>query len=56
MRAFAREWTRAEACLKCHGLPLQEWSDALERRLKDCHLFALELPDGFVGTLALARS
>lgn len=54
--AFANEWTRAEACLKCHGMPLQEWAPALERRLKGCQLFALDLPSGYMGTLASLSS
>lgn len=54
--AFAREWTRLEAFLKCHGLPLQEWCPALERKLMRCRFFQLDLPEGFVGTLATACS
>lgn len=51
--AFARAWTRLEASLKCHGLQMQEWSAALEQKLLRCRLFELELPPGFIGTLAL---
>jgi 4'-phosphopantetheinyl transferase len=54
--AFANEWTRAEACLKCHGMQLQEWAPALERRLMRCRLFALDLPSGFIGMLATLSS
>jgi 4'-phosphopantetheinyl transferase len=54
--AFAREWTRFEACLKCHGLPLQEWYPALEHKLMRCRFFDLDLPDGFIGALATGCS
>jgi 4'-phosphopantetheinyl transferase len=50
--AFANEWTRAEACLKCHSMQLQEWTPALERSYMSCKLFVLDLPSGFIGTLA----
>ena len=52
-RAFAREWTRFEASLKCLTMPLQEWSPALEHELMRCRLFDLDLPDGFIGSLAV---
>lgn len=52
VRAFAREWTRFEASLKCLAMPLQEWSPALEHELMRCRLFDLDLPDGFIGSLA----
>jgi 4'-phosphopantetheinyl transferase len=52
--SFAQEWTRLEACLKCKSLPLQEWSPALQHDLLRCRMFDLELPEGFVGTLATA--
>ncbi|MGV8805108.1 MAG: 4'-phosphopantetheinyl transferase family protein [Polaromonas sp.] len=50
--AFAREWTRLEACLKCLGLALQEWSPALAQRLESCRLMALDLPSGLCGAVA----
>jgi 4'-phosphopantetheinyl transferase len=52
-RAFAREWTRFEASLKCLAMPLQEWSPALEHELMRCRLFDLDVPDGFIGSLAV---
>ncbi|MEO5659529.1 MAG: 4'-phosphopantetheinyl transferase superfamily protein [Polaromonas sp.] len=55
MPAFAREWTRLEAALKCLGLGLQEWSAALEARMGACHLTALELPAGLFGAVARRR-
>ncbi|MEN3296301.1 MAG: 4-phosphopantetheinyl transferase [Burkholderiales bacterium] len=53
-QSFAREWTGHEACLKCGGLPLQEWSPALQQKLLRCRLFELDLPERFIGTLASA--
>ena len=50
--AFAREWTRLEAGLKCLGLALQEWSPALAERLESCQLMALDLPSGLCGAVA----
>ena len=50
--AFAREWTRLEACLKCLGLALQEWSPALAQRLEGCRLMELDLPAGLCGAVA----
>lgn len=53
--AFAREWTRLEAGLKCLGLGLQEWNAALESRIRACHITALELPAGLFGAVARRR-
>ena len=50
--AFAHEWTRLEAGLKCLGLGLQEWSPALAQRLESCRLMALDLPVGLCGAVA----
>lgn len=50
--AFAREWTRLEAGLKCLGLALQEWSPALGQRLESCQLIMLDLPSGLCGAVA----
>ena len=51
-QAFAREWTRLEAGLKCLGIGLQEWNPALAQRLESCRLRALELPAGLCGAVA----
>jgi 4'-phosphopantetheinyl transferase len=55
MPAFAREWTRLEARLKCLGLGLQEWSVALESRMQACCTLEIGLPAGFVGCCAVLR-
>jgi 4'-phosphopantetheinyl transferase len=51
--AFARAWTAHEACLKCLGLPLQEWSPGLARRIARCRIVELALPADYVGAAAL---
>lgn len=51
-QAFAAEWTRLEAGLKCLGIGLQEWSPALARRLASCRLMELDLPAGLCGAVA----
>ncbi|NDP62034.1 4'-phosphopantetheinyl transferase superfamily protein [Polaromonas sp.] len=50
--AFAREWTRLEAGLKCLGLALQEWSPALAERLESCRVMELDTPAGLCGAVA----
>lgn len=52
--AFAREWTRLEAGLKCLGVGLQEWSSSLEARIGACRISELELPAGLFGAVACA--
>jgi 4'-phosphopantetheinyl transferase len=56
MIAFSHEWTRLEAGLKCLGLGLEEWRFALDLKIQSCQFSALQLPTGFVGTLARAQS
>lgn len=50
--AFAHEWARFEACLKCLGLALAETSPALRRSLSQCRVIGLDLPEGLVGKVA----
>ncbi|KAF3995916.1 4'-phosphopantetheinyl transferase family protein [Glaciimonas immobilis] len=50
--AFAHEWTRYEASLKCLGLAISEWHRAPQAALLGCRVSALILPDGLVGALA----
>jgi 4'-phosphopantetheinyl transferase len=50
--AFAREWTRYEASLKCLGLPVAECDPVLERALDNCRVVDLALPDGLAGAIA----
>ena len=61
--AFAQAWTRFEACLKCLGLALTEWSPALGVQLATCRVWCLSFPgqpsaslatDGhFIGAVAV---
>lgn len=51
-QAFAHEWTRLEAALKCLGIGLQEWRPALAQQLESCRLMALALPAGLCGAVA----
>ena len=50
--AFAEEWTRYEASIKCLGLGITEWDSRLESALRQCAVNPLMLPDGMVGTIA----
>ncbi|MBB5368974.1 MULTISPECIES: 4'-phosphopantetheinyl transferase superfamily protein [unclassified Janthinobacterium] len=47
-RAMAQAWTAREAALKCAGLQLAEWTDAII----DCRLQALPVQRPYVATLA----
>jgi len=52
---FARAWCRFEAKLKCLGLPLSEWTPALENRLAACSLTDLPMPPGWAAAIATTR-
>ena len=54
--AFAEAWTRHEACLKCFGLELTEWTPALASQLASCQVMGLSLPDHCRGTVAIAKA
>jgi 4'-phosphopantetheinyl transferase len=49
--ALARAWTEHEARLKCHGRQLSEW----DGRSLPARCSALNLPEGFAGTVAIRR-
>ncbi|MDQ2819549.1 MAG: 4-phosphopantetheinyl transferase [Pseudomonadota bacterium] len=51
--AFATAWTGHEARIKCLGIDLGEWDD--NPALATCTVTAVDLPEGLIGTLALAR-
>ena len=55
LAAFAREWTRLEACLKCFGVGLQEWRLSFAHRIAACRSTELELPAGLFGAVACGR-
>lgn len=50
--AFAPAWCRFEAKLKCLGLPLTEWTPALESRLATCSVTDLPMPTGWAAAVA----
>ena len=50
--SFAQAWTRHEAGLKYLGLPLTEWTLALQHRLTPCVVTALALTAPYCGALA----
>ena len=50
--AFAHEWTRLEAGLKCLGVGLQEWNPSLAKRLESCRFIGLDLQAGLFGAVA----
>jgi 4'-phosphopantetheinyl transferase len=54
--AFAREWTALEACLKCLGMALTEWTPALAQRLAGCAVTALDVPRGWCGAVAVPKA
>jgi 4'-phosphopantetheinyl transferase len=51
--AFAHAWSEHEARLKCLGLQLSEWCDERAVALQACRCFALALPEGYMGYVAL---
>ena len=53
---FAQAWTAHEAALKCFGMGLTEWSPALAQLLLPCRIRTLVLPEGYVGSIALANN
>lgn len=50
--AFAKAWTRHEARLKCAGLGLVEWSQALGARLAGMEAAELPLSGGYAAAVA----
>jgi 4'-phosphopantetheinyl transferase len=50
--AFAQLWTDREARLKCHGLPLVEWTLQGHAQIAGCRCMPLALPVGFAGSVA----
>lgn len=53
LQHFAHAWAAHEACLKCAGIPLTEWSANLARQLTPLLTLPLDLPAPYVGALAL---
>jgi len=63
--AFVKAWTRFEACLKCLGLALTEWSPELGKQLATCQIWtlgfvgdhsgSLVIGGGFLGSVAVLR-
>lgn len=53
--AFAQEWVSFEACLKCLGMALTEWTPALAQALASCYVRPLALPAHLRGAVARMR-
>lgn len=51
-KQFARAWAAQEARLKCAGLGLVEWSEALEVSMAGMHCRSVTLADGHAGAVA----
>lgn len=54
LQVFAAEWTVQEARLKCRGLGLVEW-DAARESITECDVHPLDLPQQWIGTLAIKQ-
>jgi 4'-phosphopantetheinyl transferase len=50
--AFAQAWTRMEACMKCLGTGLREWTPELQRLLARCAVRQLALDEELSGAVA----
>lgn len=50
---FSQAWTRLEACLKCLGLALVEWTPTLARQLATCRIKTLTMPENCRGAVAI---
>jgi 4'-phosphopantetheinyl transferase len=50
--AFAQAWTRMEACMKCLGTGLREWTPELQRLLARCTVRQLALDEELSGAVA----
>ncbi|WP_295952780.1 4'-phosphopantetheinyl transferase superfamily protein [Rhodoferax sp.] len=50
--AFMQAWTQFEACLKCLGLGLTEWSPQLGAQLATCQVWALDFGANHSGPVA----
>jgi 4'-phosphopantetheinyl transferase len=50
--AFAQAWTRMEACMKCLGTGLREWTPELQRLLARCTVRQLALDEELSGVVA----
>ena len=48
---FHQAWTRLEATLKCHGMPLCEWHPAIEPLYQQTQHTHLSLPNNWIGCL-----
>lgn len=55
IKAFAKAWTEFEAYMKCKGEPIVEWSSTRDNITNNYTYKALQLPQGYIGTITYPK-